>query len=141
MGMGSIVVIGQTSTKIHSSKLQRILRTNMTDAERALWQVLRGRQISGIKFRRQHPLGDYILDFVSLEIKLIIEVDGGQHASQVEYDQVRTEYLQSAGFQVLRFWNNEVLMEIEAVKENIWSIVQESLPHPLPDPPLEGEGE
>ena len=113
----------------------------MTDAERALWQVLRGRQISGIKFRRQHPLGDYILDFVSLEIKLIIEVDGGQHASQMEYDQARTEYLQSAGFQVLRFWNNEVLIEIDSVKEKIWSIVQESLPHPLPDPPLEGEGE
>jgi very-short-patch-repair endonuclease len=124
----------------------------MTQAERALWRVLRGRQVSGIKFRRQHPYGNYILDFVSLKIKLVIEIDGGQHGEQAEYDSIRTSELQAGGFQVLRFWNNEVLQEIEAVKEKIWIIVQERLllqskqqsqeqPHPHPNPPLEGEGE
>lgn len=112
----------------------------MTDAEQALWRILRGRQISGLKFRRQHPFGDFILDFVCLEYRLVIEVDGGQHTEQTEYDQIRTRILQKAGFQVLRFWNNEVLREIEAVKEKIWLTVQELQPHPLPDPPLEGEG-
>jgi very-short-patch-repair endonuclease len=108
--------------------------------------------VSGIKFRRQHPYGNYILDFVSLEIKLVIEIDGGQHGEQAEYDSTRTSELQAGGFQVLRFWNNEVLQEIEAVKEKIWIIVQERLllqskqqsrqqTHPHPNPPLEGEGE
>jgi very-short-patch-repair endonuclease len=134
-------VIGQTNEKILSKKRQRALRTNMTDAEQTLWKVLRGRQFSGHKFRRQHPFGDYVLDFVCLENKLIIEVDGGQHCSQSEYDEVRTKRLQSAGFHVLRFWNNEVLEEFEAVKDKIWMAIQELLPHPHPDPPLEGEGE
>ena len=124
----------------------------MTQAEKALWRVLRGRQVSGIKFRRQHPYGNYILDFVSLEIKLVIEIDGGQHGEQAEYDSIRTSELQAGGFQVLRFWNNEVLQEIEAVKEKTWIVIQERLllkskqqnrqqTHPHPNPPLEGEGE
>jgi very-short-patch-repair endonuclease len=134
-------VIGQTNEKILSKKLQRELRSNMTDAEQKLWKALRGRQFSGCKFRRQHPFGDYILDFVCLSNKLVIEVDGGQHGSQIEYDAIRTSILQSAGFHVLRFWNNEVFEEYDAVKEKIWLSVQENLPHPLPDPPLEREGE
>ena len=134
-------MIGQTNEKILSKKLQRTLRTNMTDAEQALWKVLRGRQFSGHKFRRQHPFGDYILDFVCLEHKLIIEVDGGQHGRQAEYDDARSRRLQSSGFQVLRFWNNEVIAELEAVKEKIWMTLQELQPHPLPDHPLEREGE
>ncbi len=138
--MGQIV-IGQTNGKILSTKRQRTLRANMTDAELALWKVLRGRQFSGYKFRRQHPFGDYILDFVCLENKLIIEVDGGQHCSRSEYDEIRTRQLQSAGFHVIRFWNNEVFLEFEAVKEKIWLAIQELRPHPHPDPPLEGEGE
>ena len=68
----------------------------MTDAEQALWKVLRGRQFSGHKFRRQHPFGDYILDFVCLSIMLVIEVDGGQHSTQTEYDETRTKLLQTA---------------------------------------------
>jgi very-short-patch-repair endonuclease len=114
----------------------------MTDAEQALWRMLRGRQIADLKFRRQHPFGDYILDFVCLEIKLVIEVDGGQHSEQTDYDEVRTHRLQKAGFHVLRFWNNEVLREIEAVKEKMWITVQEHQlqPHPHPNLPLEGEG-
>ena len=85
----------------------------MSDAEQVLWNVLRGRQISDLKFRRQHPFGDYILDFVCLENKLVIEVDEGQHGQQARYDENRTQELQAAGFCVLRFWNNEVPKEIE----------------------------
>lgn len=130
-------MIGQTNNKIRSERLQRDLRKNMTDAEKVLWQVLRGRQVSGLKFRRQHPFGDYILDFVCLENRLTIEVDGGQHGQRSEYDERRSQLLRNAGFRVLRFWNNEVLQNIEAVKEQIWMAVQS---HPLPRPPLEGEG-
>ena len=113
----------------------------MTDAEKALWKVLRCRQVSGLKFRRQHPFGDYILDFVCLENKLVIEVDGGQHGGRTKYDKIRPKNLLTAGFRVLRFWNTEVLQEIKAVRKRIWRAVQEQQPHPLPDPPLEEEGE
>ena len=104
----------------------------MTDAEKALWKVLRCRQVSGLKFRRQHPFGDYILDFVCLEKKLVIEVDGGQHGERTKHDEIRRQNLLTAGFRVLRFWNNEVLQEIEAVKERIWRAVQEQQ---APSPP------
>ena len=133
-------MLGQTNKKILSDKLQRTLRNNLTNAEKALWCILRGRQISGVKSRRQHPFGNYILDFVSLEIKLAIEVDGSQHGKVTEYDVICAKELQAAGFQVLRFWNNEVLQNIEAVKEKIWMVVQERKPHPYPDLPLEGDG-
>jgi very-short-patch-repair endonuclease len=134
-------MLGQTNEKVSSSRLQRALRKKMTDAEQALWRILRGRLIDGLKFRRQHPFGDYILDFVCLENKLIIEVDGSQHQNQAEHDEVRTQQLQKADFHILRFWNNEVLQETEAVKEKIWMAVRELRPHPHPGPPLEGEGE
>ncbi len=134
-------MIGQSNKKIRSDKLQRTLRNNMSDAEQALWNVLRGRQVSGLKFRRQHPFGDYILDFVCLENKLVIEVDGGQHGHRADYDENRTQELQMAGFRVLRFWNNEVLKEIESVKEKIWLAVQELQSHPPPSLPLEGGGD
>jgi very-short-patch-repair endonuclease len=133
-------VIGQTNKKVRSGKLQRTLRNNTSDAEQALWRLLRCRQISGLKFRRQHPFGDYILDFVCLENKLVIEVDGGQHGQQAGYDENRTERLQAAGFRVLRFWNNEVLKEMESVKEKIWLVAQDLQSHPLPSLPLEGGG-
>jgi very-short-patch-repair endonuclease len=135
-------MLGQTNAKIKTNRLQRELRNDMTAAELALWRILRGRQMSGCKFRRQHPFGEYILDFVCLENELVIEVDGGQHCECVVYDTARTLSLQESGFYVLRFWNNEVLQEIEAVKEKIWQVVQElNRPHPLPSPPLEGEGD
>jgi very-short-patch-repair endonuclease len=135
-------LIGQTNKKISEGKLPQTLRKTMTEAERTLWRELRQHQISGVKFRRQHPYGDYILDFVSLEIGLVIEVDGGQHSDQAEYDALRTRELEQAGFSVLRFWNNDVLNDIQAVKENIWFIVQHRLneTHPHPSPPLEREG-
>ena len=74
----------------------------------------------GLKFRRQHPFEDCILDFVCLEAKIVIEVDGGHHAEQSAADQQRTQLLQQAGFRVLRFWNNQVLNEFDAVRQKIW---------------------
>jgi very-short-patch-repair endonuclease len=138
-GDGS-TLIGQTNKEIQSKKLQRELRNSMTDAEKALWQVLRCRQMCGCKYRRQHPFGSYILDFVCLNHKLVVEVDGGQHCEHTERDHLRTVQLQSAGFVVLRFWNHDILQEIEAVKEKIWMILQGKQSHPHPGPPLEGEG-
>jgi len=93
-----------------------------------------------LQFRRQHPFGDYILDFVCLENKLVIEIDGGQHGQQAEYGENRTQKLQAAGFRVLRFWNNEVLNEKESVREKIWLIVEELESHPPSNLPLEGGG-
>jgi len=133
-------MIGQTNKRIRSGKLQRTLRNNLSDAEQALWHLLRGRQICGLKFRRQHPLGDYILDFVCLENRLVIEVDGGQHGQQAEYDENRTQKLEAAGFRVLRFWNNEVLNEKESVRQKIWLMIEELESHPPSNLPLEGGG-
>ncbi len=109
----------------------------MTDAERALWAELRGRQLKGYKFRRQHPFGDFILDFVCLEARLVIEVDGGHH-NEAASDVVRDQTLTRAGFRVMRFWNNQVMDDPESVVEAIWLVLEE--PHPHPIPPLEGEG-
>lgn len=88
------------------------LRTNATDAERALWQRLRAKQIR-LRFRRQFPIGPYIVDFVCLRAKLVIEVDGGQHG--VERDAVRTKWLEERKYKVLRFWNNDVLDNMDGV--------------------------
>jgi very-short-patch-repair endonuclease len=100
---------GQTNDRILNQGLQRALRKNMSDAERKMWEGLRRRQISGYKFRRQHPYDRYILDFVCLDRKLVIEIDGGQHSESIRYDEERTQLLTRAGFRVLRFWNHEVL--------------------------------
>jgi len=92
----------------------RELRSNMTDAERRLWSFLRNRQLGGFKFRRQHPVGAFVADFVCVERSLIIELDGGQHADSL-YDVRRTAFLNGLGWQVMRFWNNDVLSQTEAV--------------------------
>jgi len=91
----------------------------MTLAERRLWQRLRGKQLYGWKFRRQHPYGNYVLDFVCLDAKLVVEVDGGQHLERRQDDEARDASLRAAGFQLLRFWNNQVMQELEAVIEVI----------------------
>ena len=109
----------------------RSLRKSLTDAERKLWHRLRGEQL-GVKFRRQHPFETYILDLVCVERRLVIEVDGSQHADDQDYDQKRTERLRMAGFTVLRFWNNEVLNETDAVVQSIWSVLNPSPPQPSP---------
>ena len=120
------------------------LRQRSTDAERALWMHLRNRQLAGCKFRRQVPIGEYIVDFVCLERKVVIEVDGGHHQEQVPYDTDRTTWLESQGFQVLRFWNHEVLTDMEAVQEALLVALQEDSPSPYspsPQPsPVKGEG-
>ncbi|MDO4776548.1 MAG: endonuclease domain-containing protein [Cardiobacteriaceae bacterium] len=95
------------------------LRGRMTDAEHCLWQHLRAGRLQGYKFRRQQPLGEYIADFLCLSPKLIVEADGGQHGERQAYDQVRTAYLQSLGFEVLRFWNHEILQQTEVMLEVI----------------------
>jgi very-short-patch-repair endonuclease len=97
----------------------RELRLNATDAERFLWRHLRLRQLNGYRFRRQRPVGPYILDFVCVEKRLAIEVDGGQHNQADSHDRQRDAWLQKQGFVILRFWNNEVLNQIGPVKEAI----------------------
>jgi very-short-patch-repair endonuclease len=94
------------------------LRNSPTDAERALWESLRGDLLNGLRFRRQFPIGIYIVDFVCFETRLIVEVDGGQHAES-KHDETRDIWLKSEGFQVLRFWNNEVLQNMEGVMQVI----------------------
>jgi len=94
------------------------LRNNSTDTEKYLWRYLRGRQLEEFKFRRQHPIGKYIVDFINLERKIIIEVDGGQH-SENKKDKLRDKWLEEKGYEVLRFWDNEVFTNIEGVIESI----------------------
>ena len=132
---------GQTSKKILQGKLQRRLRNNPTDAERRLWCYLRSRQVSGAKFRRQHPVDRYILDFVCFEPKVVIELDGSQHTESSRYDAMRTAILERAGYVVLRFWNDDVFKQADAVLDVIWNTVTSRQTHPRPSPPLEGEGE
>ena len=95
------------------------LRTHQTESEQRLWYHLRANRFMGFKFKRQKPIGHYIVDFVCMERHLIIEIDGGQHADQVEYDQHRDAWLRSQGFTILRFWNNEVQGQLEGVLEQI----------------------
>lgn len=116
----------------------RQLRTNSTDAENLLWKHLKTKQMLGFKFRRQEQIGYYIADFVCYEVKLIVESDGGQHAEEKENDVVRTRWLNSQGFRVLRFWNNDILTNIDGVLEVIYGACSLS---PLPDPLPHGERE
>ncbi len=101
------------------------LRQQMTDAERRLWRHLRDRRLGGWKFKRQYPIGPYIVDFICLEKNLVIEVDGGQHAENEEQDLERSVYLNKMGYRVIRFWNNEVLQQTEAVLSTIYDILSE----------------
>jgi very-short-patch-repair endonuclease len=97
-----------------AAKAAKALRTTMTDAERKLWSQLRDRQLQGFKFVRQQPVGRYIADFACREADLVIELDGGQHAENIQ-DDVRTADLASFGYQVIRFWNNDVLTNLDGV--------------------------
>ncbi len=99
----------------------RQLRARQTEAERLLWYLLRDRRLSGAKFRRQVPIGNYIVDFVCQEAKLVVELDGGQHADQVAYDTARTEWLVSVGYRVLRFWNTDLTENEEGVLTAIYN--------------------
>jgi very-short-patch-repair endonuclease len=109
----------QTTTTTKTQKNAAQLRRNPTEAESKLWQILRMHQLNGIHFRRQHPIGPYIADFCAPRHKLIIELDGGQHLDQQEYDQRRTAFLESKGYRVLRIWNDEVIKNKDGVAQLI----------------------
>jgi len=136
---------GKTCNKDTGSNMQRLssntktnarnLRKNMTDVERLLWSKIRGRQLQGFRFRRQHPIGRYIVDFVCIELKLIIELDGSQHNDQQQYDMKRSQWLQIKGYKTIRFWNNDVVENLEGVLQTIYNNLPPSQPSPL-----KGEG-
>jgi very-short-patch-repair endonuclease len=110
----------------------RQLRKNLTRAEWKLWQKLRRRQLAGLRFQRQVPLGHFIVDFMCYEVKLIVELDGGQHNNDTaqKYDANRTAWLEEQGYTVLRFWNNDVVNQIDNVLETILNQLPPSLPSP-----------
>lgn len=116
----------------------RALRNNPTMAEQKLWGVLRNRQMLGVRFNRQVPIGPFICDFVARVPKLVIEVDGGQHAVALDADNRRTSFLKNRGYRVIRFWNNEVLGNIEGVVE---AILQALTDKPSTDPSRHAGGE
>jgi very-short-patch-repair endonuclease len=117
------------------------LRAEMTDAERKLWQALRAHRFRGVRFRRQAPLGPYIADFVSHALKIVVEVDGGQHSGS-ESDERRDAWMKCEGYRVLRFWNNDVLSNLEGVLDRIGrEIATAPSPQPSPTPLSEFGGE
>ncbi|MGA8261698.1 MAG: endonuclease domain-containing protein [Arenicellales bacterium] len=118
----------------HESRSRaRALRKEASDAEHVLWQHLRDRRMMGRKFRRQVAIDPYIVDFLCLEERLIVEADGGQHAEQKAYDRKRTAALEAKGYRVMRFWNHEILTELDAVLEQIRiTLVEQPSPQPSP---------
>ena len=119
----------------------RQLGRSMTAAERRLWRRLRARGMSSVEFRRQHPVGPYVVDFCCPERMVVVEIDGGHHATQAEEDRTRTEFLAGNGFRVLRFWNNEVMGNIAGVLHRISEaaagpLTPSRLPLTLPSPPV-----
>ena len=113
-------------------QLARKLRKSSTDTELRLWLQLKNRNLGGFKFRRQHPIPPYVVDFVCLEQKLIVELDGGQHVEQTARDAERTACLESKGFRIIRFWNDDALKQTHTVLEEI--LRQLGTPHPSPLP-------
>ena len=121
--------------------LARTLRRRQTYAEARLWGELRTLRALGVRFRRQHPIGHYIVDFVCLEKKLVLEVDGGQHNEEPgnQQDAERTAWLESEGYRVIRFWNNDVFSNMDGVGQRLAQFLEELSPSSSPSP-LEGEG-
>ena len=117
----------------------RRLRREQTDAERVLWFRLRDRRLNGLKFRRQTPIGNYIVDFCCEAPRLIVELDGGQHATRNQRDEKRTADLESRGYVVMRFWNDDVLRNIDGVLGEIVGTLKPVPPHPNPLPDGERE--
>jgi very-short-patch-repair endonuclease len=106
------------------NRFARALRKNLTDAEAHLWNHPRARRLNGFKFRRQRPFGPYVLDFVCLEARVAVELDGSQHAKQMSYDEQRDAFIRSYGLRILRFWNGDVLSKTETVLETIYEALQ-----------------
>ncbi len=117
--------------------IARLLRRRPTNAEAVLWRHLRAKRFEGLKFRRQQPIGAYIVDFVCFERRLVIEVDGGAHALEEIKDRKRDSSLRGEGFRVLRFWNNDVFQNIDGVLETIRRYL---FKHPPLTPPIKGGG-
>ncbi len=118
----------------------RKLRRSSTDVERKLWHRIRDKQVEGFRFRRQRPIEKYIVDFICLEARLIVELDGGQHAENVAHDQKRSAFLHERGYRVLRFWNSEVIENIEGVLERLREVLLLTRINPTLTLPLAGEG-
>ncbi len=127
----------------------RQLRYNLTDTERFVWSRLRSRRFAGFKFRRQFPLGQYVVDFVCLAARVIIELDGGQHTLQREYDSERTRWLENDGYCVIRFWNHQIPDEWDQIEDCLWdkleqgnnsTAVRSPSPGLRPPSPTRGEG-
>jgi very-short-patch-repair endonuclease len=135
---------------VHQRQFAKHLRTTMTEAEHRLWFHLRAHRFAGFKFRRQQPVGHYVVDFISFSERMIIEADGGQHNASGS-DRTRDAWLEREGFRVLRFWNHDILQNTQAVLDAIWNALraEPSPPAPLPQgergarqspSPLAGEG-
>ena len=105
----------------------RVLRRNSTDAERIMWRLVRDRRLAGVKFRRQVPIGPFIADFAAIEHRLVVELDGGQHADSAT-DVRRGRFLEADGWRVVRFWNNEVMENREGVLEAVLDAVRDARP-------------
>ena len=105
------------------TEITRKLRRNSTDAEKRMWRELRDQQLGGAKFRRQHPIGPYIVDFCCLERRVVVELDGGQHAVRSASDQRRDRWFETQGYQVLRIWNHEVMANIEGALRRILEVI------------------
>lgn len=122
--------MGLIHNNLKFKERRRELRRNQTEAEKLLWARLRNKQIHGIKFFRQFSIGAYILDFYSPTLKLAIEFDGGQHAEKEnqEYDEIRSNYLRAQGIEVMRFWNNDVMQNVEGILYKIAEKANSSQP-------------
>jgi very-short-patch-repair endonuclease len=115
-------------TAYDATRSRKIIALKPDRCRAALWYFLRGRRFLGLKFKRQKPLGNYIVDFVCLSPKLIVEVDGGQHSDQIDYDTCRDQWLSNEGYTVLRFWNNQILGDttsvLEAIRETVLTLTR-----------------
>ena len=122
----------QRNHRIHPKVRQRAreLRQTQTPAEKKIWRVLRNRNLCSYKFRRQHPIGRFIVDFYCAQAKLVIEIDGASHGDQEEYDQARTQWLNERGYTVIRFTNQDVKDRLENVAEKIVAVCQNLIPSP-----------
>ena len=128
--------VGRRGGKCDLKSLARRMRKTPTDAERKMWSVLRGKRLTGWKFKRQEQIGAYIVDFVCFRARLIVEVDGSQHAEN-EADRIRDAWLHGQGFRVRRFWNNDILTNPQEVTTAIFAALETPLPNPSP---ARGEG-
>lgn len=130
-GGGDIKIVNRITN------IAKVLRKRSTKEERFLWRHLKSKQLEGLKFRRQQPIGNYIVDFVCFEKRIIIELDGGQHTNITEEkkDKIRDKWFKVQGFKVLRFWNNDVFKNMNGIFE---VIIESCLNHPPQTPPLKG---